>query len=169
MTLQQLKTAVLEQVSADWVRENFGKLTLKATWQAAYDRCQEFISAKTDEVKTAIQSPQGQAVITATKAVAYKGAMFTMDAAIWVIKAAVVTALVILELCQEGSIDRLTGRAQTTAETVRRKYSELDFKDLRAFQIRNMAIAEGIPTTNPETGTTYGKQYLTSKLLEVPA
>jgi hypothetical protein len=38
LTIQQLKTAVLEHVSADWVRENFGKLTLKSTWQKAYDR-----------------------------------------------------------------------------------------------------------------------------------
>ncbi len=42
MTLQELKTAVLKHVSADWVRENFGKLTLKQTWEDAYDRLSEF-------------------------------------------------------------------------------------------------------------------------------
>lgn len=169
MTFQTLKATVLQHVTTDWVKANFGDLRKRETWQAAYDRCQEFIATKADEVKTAIQSPQGQAAIAATKAVAYKGAMFTMDAAIWLVKVAVVTALVILELCQEGTIDRLTGKAQTTVETLQRKYSELDFKDLRAFQIRNMAISEGIATTNPATGTTYGKPFLTAKLLEVPA
>jgi hypothetical protein len=65
MTFQQLKTAVLEQVSADWVRENFGKLTLKATWQDAYDRCQEFIAAKADEALEATKESADEIIETA--------------------------------------------------------------------------------------------------------
>jgi hypothetical protein len=65
MTFQQLKTAVLEQVSADWVRENFGKLTLKATWQDAYDRCQEFIAAKADEALEATKEAADEIIETA--------------------------------------------------------------------------------------------------------
>ncbi|MGL5061901.1 MAG: hypothetical protein ACRC62_18175 [Microcoleus sp.] len=49
LTIQDLKTVVLEHVSSDWVRENHGKLTLKATWQAAYDRLSETIAAKVDQ------------------------------------------------------------------------------------------------------------------------
>lgn len=48
-TIQDLKAVVLEHVSADWVRENFGKLTLKQTWQAAYDRLSETIAAKVEQ------------------------------------------------------------------------------------------------------------------------
>ncbi len=52
-TIQDLKTVVLEHVSADWVRSNFGKLTLKSTWQAAYDRLSESIANKVDQATEA--------------------------------------------------------------------------------------------------------------------
>jgi hypothetical protein len=164
VTLAEIKNQVQNCFTTEQVQESFGDLRKRETWEAALDKCQEFIVAARD----AIESAQGQAVIAAAQTTIAKAALLAMDAAIWVVKTTIVAVLVILELSQEGTIERLTGRAQTTAETVRRKYSEVDFKDLRAFQIRNMAIAEGIATTNPETGATYGKPFLTAKLLEVP-
>jgi hypothetical protein len=56
LTIQQLKTSVLEHVSADWVRENFGKLTLKSTWQKAYDRTRELASVAKDKTIEIIET-----------------------------------------------------------------------------------------------------------------
>jgi hypothetical protein len=56
MTLAELKTAVRAQFDGNhetanqWVQKNFGDNRLKATWQDAYDRCQEFIAAAADAV-----------------------------------------------------------------------------------------------------------------------
>ena len=46
MTLAQLKTSVLavEGITGDWVKDNFGDRRLKATWQAAYDYCVQFMA-----------------------------------------------------------------------------------------------------------------------------
>jgi hypothetical protein len=56
MTLAELKTAVRAQfdngnheTANQWVKESFGDLRKRETWQDAYDRCQEFIAAKADE------------------------------------------------------------------------------------------------------------------------
>jgi hypothetical protein len=66
MTLAELKTAVRAQFDGNhetanqWVKANFGDLRLKSTWQAAYDRCSEFIAAATDvaipAAKTAVNA-----------------------------------------------------------------------------------------------------------------
>lgn len=52
MTISQLKTAVLSVagITTEWVRSEFGDLRLKATWQAAYDRCSEFVAVAVDVV-----------------------------------------------------------------------------------------------------------------------
>jgi hypothetical protein len=54
MTIQELKEATLKHVSADWVRENFGKLTLKATWEAVYDRTHEYAAAVKEQADQAM-------------------------------------------------------------------------------------------------------------------
>jgi rhamnose utilization protein RhaD (predicted bifunctional aldolase and dehydrogenase) len=165
MTLAELKTAVRAQfdngnheTANQWVTENFGDLRKRETWQAAYDRCAEFIAAARD----VIESEQGQAVITAAKATIAKAALLTMDAAIWVIKAAVIATLVILELCQEGSIDRLTGRAQTTAEKVQ-KFSVDYLTKLNKLQLVQLAQAEGLVVDSRIKAAD-----IRAKLLEVP-
>jgi hypothetical protein len=60
MTLQELKAEVLKHVSADWVRETYGKLTLKSTWQDAYDRLSEICV----QVMPVVQAA-GRAIVTA--------------------------------------------------------------------------------------------------------
>jgi hypothetical protein len=134
LTVQQLKEATLKHVSADWVRENYGKLTLKATWQDAYDRCQEFIAAKADEaleatkeVTTDIVETTGllveHAAIAAQEVIsetltydnvvnAAFSATATTQKALWrVFEAAVLAAvfcyLFIIEWREPGAIDRL--------------------------------------------------------------
>lgn len=57
MQLSILKTTVLAipGITSEWVRTEFGDLRLKATWQAAYDRCQEFIAAAVDAAPVVIE------------------------------------------------------------------------------------------------------------------
>ncbi len=57
MQLSELKTNVLSipGITAEWVRDNFGDLRLKATWQAAYDRASEFIAAAVDAAPVVIE------------------------------------------------------------------------------------------------------------------
>jgi hypothetical protein len=52
MKLAQLKSAVLSiaGITTEWVRSEFGDLRLKSTWQAAYDRCSEFVAVAVDAV-----------------------------------------------------------------------------------------------------------------------
>jgi hypothetical protein len=57
MQLTTLKTTVLSipGITADWVKSEFGDLRLKATWQAALDRCSEFIAAAVDAAPVVIE------------------------------------------------------------------------------------------------------------------
>jgi hypothetical protein len=54
MTFQTLKATVLQHVTADWVRENFGDLRRRETWEDAYDSCSEFIATAADAAKPAL-------------------------------------------------------------------------------------------------------------------
>jgi hypothetical protein len=54
MTFQTLKDTVLQHVTADWVRDNFGDLRRRETWEAAYDRCSEFIATAADAAKPVV-------------------------------------------------------------------------------------------------------------------
>lgn len=62
MTFAEIKTAVLAipGIDADWVRDNFGDLRRRETWEAACDRCGEFIAAAADvaipAAKTAVNA-----------------------------------------------------------------------------------------------------------------
>lgn len=133
-TIQQLKSAVLAHVPAAWVRDNFGKLTLKSTWEAAYENLAETIAAKADlaveaakEVATdvaesavllaehaaiAVQDAIAETVtydnitnlaFTATATVRSVAA----DALIAALKVAIVCYLFILEMLEEGKVERL--------------------------------------------------------------
>jgi hypothetical protein len=55
MQLAELKTTVLSipGITADWVRDNFGDLRRRDTWEAAYDRASEFIAAAADHATAA--------------------------------------------------------------------------------------------------------------------
>ncbi len=57
MQLSEIKTQVLTipGITAEWVRDNFGDLRLKATWQAAYNRCSEFIAVAVDAAPVVIE------------------------------------------------------------------------------------------------------------------
>jgi hypothetical protein len=57
MQLSEIKTNVLAipGITAEWVRSEFGDLRLKATWQAALDRCGEFIAVAVDAVPVVIE------------------------------------------------------------------------------------------------------------------
>lgn len=143
LTIQQLKSEVLKHVSAEWVRETYGKLTLKQTWQDAYDRTREYAAAKLEQAKEVIESEQGQVAIATVKTVAVKGFRFSVDAAVWLVKAAIVMALVVLELCQEGAIERLTGKSQEVVATVR-KYSTDYLSRLNKLQLVKLVEEEGL-------------------------
>jgi hypothetical protein len=54
MTFQTLKATVLQYVTADWVRDTFGDLRRRETWEAAYDRCAEFMAAAVDAAKPVV-------------------------------------------------------------------------------------------------------------------
>jgi hypothetical protein len=62
MTFAEIKTAVLAipGIDADWVRDTFGDLRKRETWEIAYDRCSEFIAAAADvaipAAKTAVNA-----------------------------------------------------------------------------------------------------------------
>jgi hypothetical protein len=64
MTFQTLKATVLQHVAADWVKANFGDLRKRETWQAALDKCQEFIAAKADEALKATKETAADIVET---------------------------------------------------------------------------------------------------------
>jgi hypothetical protein len=57
MNLSQIKSNVLATpgITAEWVRSNFGDLRFKSTWQAALDRCSEFIAAVVDAAPVVIE------------------------------------------------------------------------------------------------------------------
>jgi hypothetical protein len=78
MTLAELKTAVREQfnngnheTANQWVQKTFGDLRKRETWQAAYDRCQEFIAAKADEALEATKGAADEIIKTAGLLVEY--------------------------------------------------------------------------------------------------
>ena len=124
MNFNEIKAAVRElfngnhETANHWVKENFGNLTRKQTWQDAYDRLSETIAAQVDRAKEYIASEQGQAQIATAKAATAKALDFTADALIWVIKAVVIVALVILELARPGSIDQITGKSKEVVEAL---------------------------------------------------
>jgi hypothetical protein len=66
MKIQELKVQVRRFVSDEWVRENFGKLTRKATWEDAYDRCKEFMVVVAEE---AVEEAVGTVVLLADNSV----------------------------------------------------------------------------------------------------
>jgi hypothetical protein len=57
MQLSEIKINVLAipGITAEWVKSEFGDLRLKATWQAALDRCSEFIAAVVDAAPVVIE------------------------------------------------------------------------------------------------------------------
>jgi hypothetical protein len=66
MQLSEIKTQVLTipGITAEWVRAEFGDLRLKATWQAALDRCGEFIAAVVDAAPVVSEQATVAAQIT---------------------------------------------------------------------------------------------------------
>jgi hypothetical protein len=139
LTIQQLRAAVLEYVSAEWVRENFGKLTVKQTWQDAYDRCSEFIAAKADEAievakEAASETTETVALLAEHAGVAVQDAIaetitydnvvnlaFTITSAttkyaklalIETLKVMIIGYLFILEMQEEGAIDELMAQVE---------------------------------------------------------
>jgi hypothetical protein len=173
LTIQQLKTAVLEQVSADWVRQNHGKLTLKSTWQAAYDRCQEFIAAKVDEALKATQGSANEIIETTGLLVEHAAiaaqdviaetmtydnlvngafaATATTQKALWrlfeaVVLAAVFCYLFIIEWRESGSIARLQ---RDMAEYQQRQELEglfgLEIDPMLLHRRHDLAIASSLP------------------------
>lgn len=128
LTIQQLKSAVLEHVSADWVRENFGKLTLKSTWEAAYERCSEFVAATADEAVETVALLAEHAAIAVQDVIAetvtYDNATalafsatatvraVATTALIAALKAAIVSYLFVLEMLEEGKVAQLQAEIQ---------------------------------------------------------
>jgi hypothetical protein len=85
MTFQQIKTAVLSiaGITRDWVRSEFGDLRLKATWQAALDRCSELVAVAVDAV-------------TSDRAMAIYEVVFSLVAIIAIVLCRQVAALVVI-------------------------------------------------------------------------
>jgi hypothetical protein len=63
MTLSEIKATVLQHVSSDWVRNHFGDLRRRETWESARERCSEFISAAVDASEPIAGRTVVQAVI----------------------------------------------------------------------------------------------------------
>jgi hypothetical protein len=57
MQLIELKSTVLSipGITTEWVRSNFGDLRRRDTWEAALDRCSEFIAAAVDAAPVVIE------------------------------------------------------------------------------------------------------------------
>lgn len=133
-TIQQLKSAVLAHVPAEWVKENFGKLTLKATWEAAYENLAETIAAKADQAvedaKEVVTDVAESAVLLAEHAaiavqdwaaetVTYdnvtnlaftataKVRSVATDALIAALKVSILCYLFVLEVLEDGKVERL--------------------------------------------------------------
>jgi hypothetical protein len=48
MTIQELKTATLETMTAEYVRQTWGDLRKRSTWESAYSKAQEIATAATE-------------------------------------------------------------------------------------------------------------------------
>jgi hypothetical protein len=85
MAFQQIKTAVLSiaGVTREWVRSEFGDLRLKATWEAAYDRCSELVAVAVDAV-------------TSDRAMAIYEVVFSLVAIIAIVLCRQVAALAVI-------------------------------------------------------------------------
>jgi hypothetical protein len=55
MTIQELKTATLESMTAEYVRQTWGDLRKRSTWESAYSKAQE-IAAATAQALTSAQA-----------------------------------------------------------------------------------------------------------------
>lgn len=192
MTLNELKAAVRalfngnHEVANHWVKENFGNLTKKQTWQDAYDRLSESIATAADKTiestKEAAIELRDTALLLADNCDGLPIAICETahGAATWLIGSAIVTLLAVQEYLNPGHIDRLRedmAKLQAEQEAFEigmkapkpafAKYSIADLNRLSALQIRSLAQSEALPVRYE--GRFIKTNDLRWMLLEVPA
>jgi hypothetical protein len=109
MTLTDLKTATLKHVTAEWVRDTFGDLRRRDTWEAAHDRCSEFIAAKADQaVEAANEIIETVALLTDNcDGLPVAVCEIAQAAFVWVLSQFIVACLFCFEMGKTGAIDEL--------------------------------------------------------------
>jgi hypothetical protein len=147
-TINELKTKVLENVSADWVRENFGKLTLKETWHDAYDRLSEIIAAKADQSLELTIEAIDTVVLLSDHSVGLGETAIELSESIATVLVSCVLFVwfVILELRNKGAIDALLAEVERL-EKPKAKYSIEYLESLGSAEIRELAKIESLKTS----------------------
>jgi hypothetical protein len=187
MTLAELKTAVRAQfdngdheTANQWVQKTFGDLRKRETWQAALDKCQEFIAAKADEALEATKGAADEIIETAGLLVEHAAiaaqdaiaetmtydnvvnaafsATATTQKALWRVFEYTVIAVMFcyflaIEWRESGSIDRL--QRDMTEYQQRRELESLfglQIDPMLLHRRYDLAIASSLPLRGGDTG-----------------